>query len=401
MREDEPLPWPASMSEEMAGQLRRSATLTRQMYDRLVKEAKDGNESQPESQVGGDAVALAVDRIAAELPEGQSLAERTRMLLADNDLMPSMQIVQERNAGTSNQRIASNPAKGVSGKAEFDNPVERSSEEGSRAENVNALDVEVRRRGERILAGRRQNVTSLQASAGNMSKKESRNYWRALVRPIPRVASPAAEAGTRLHAWAQRFVDAFGADEVAETPADDGISAVAGGNQSETRASLIAGLEYSERNPEANRTAADRKILTWQRRLVESRWASRRPYAAEEQIVVAIAELGNRIVNGKLDAVFYGGLDVDDPTKRFTIVDWKTGKRPTTQEDIDRKLAQLDMYRLMFSQMKNIPLDSIDATLYYLDVAREDRREEHAKPKSKLEILRELNAGIPVASDED
>ncbi|MDF7640573.1 UvrD-helicase domain-containing protein [Bifidobacterium sp. ESL0784] len=401
MQEGKPLPWPASMSEEMAGRLHRSATLTRQMHDCLVREARDGNESQPRSQVETDAVSLAVNRMAVELPEGQSLAKRTQMLLADEDLMPSMQIVQERNAGASNQRIASDPAKGGYGKAMFDNPVDRSREKGSQAESINALDIEVRRRGERILASRRQNVTSLQASAGNMSKRESQNYWRALIRPVPRVASPAAQAGTRFHAWAERFVNAFGVDGVADMPADDGISAVAGGNQSETRASLIAGLEYSEQNPEANQTATDRKILTWQRRLVDGRWAARRPYAAEEQIVVAIPELGDRIVNGKLDAVFYGGLDENDPAKRFTIVDWKTGKKPGKQEGIDRKLAQLDMYRLMFARMKNVALNSIDATLYYVSEARDDRREIPAEPKSALEILKELNAGIPLCSDED
>ncbi|WEV63724.1 UvrD-helicase domain-containing protein [Bifidobacterium sp. ESL0732] len=355
LREGEPLPWPASMSEGMARRLRRSAALTKQMRERLVAEVEN------------DPVTQTVDNIAVDLPEDQSLAKRTQMLLADDDLMPSLQIAPS----------------------------------ASLPENANALDLEVRRRGERILATRRQNVTSLQASTGNMSKRESENYWRALVRPIPRVASPAAQAGTRFHAWAERFINAFGADEVADIPVDDGISAVAAGSQNETRTSLIAGLEQAEQHPQADQSATDRKILDWERRLVDGRWAARHPYAAEEQIVVAIPELQNRIVNGKLDAVFYGGLDENDPTKRFTIVDWKTGNKPTKPEDIDRKLVQLDMYRLMFAQMKNIPLDSIDATLYYVSDAREDQREIPAQPKSKPEILRELSAGIPFISDED
>ncbi|WEV58681.1 UvrD-helicase domain-containing protein [Bifidobacterium sp. ESL0728] len=436
-QEDQPLPWPASMSQEMAHRLRRSATLTRRMHESLVAEVGngmaenddnstvfrarlgnptlninatgDGSKSgkgrnaqsvpgdttrivtpaigaaEPESVAGAetDVVTQAIDRIAADLPEGQSLAKRTQMLLADEDLMPSLQIAQTGNGGTSGE-LSHQP-----------------DHSGSKAENANEFDIEVRSRGERILASRRQNVTSLQASAGNMSKRESEQYWRALVRPIPRVASPAAQAGTRFHAWAERFVNAFDVDEVADTPVDDGISAVAGASQAETRASLIAGLAQAEQHPEANQTATDCKILTWQRRLVEGRWATRRPYAAEEQIVVAIPELQNRIVNGKLDAVFYGGLDESDPTKRFTIVDWKTGKKPTKQEDIDQKLTQLDMYRLMFAQMKNIPLESVDATLYYVSVASEDKRAVYAKSKSKPEILKELNAGIPVISDED
>lgn len=433
---DETLPWPASLSESMAGRLHRSAVLTRQMRERLVgrvesSRAGDGGAADVQGEAGNpvaaqareagiqdenDAVALAVDRIAADLPEGQSLAKRTRMLLADDDLMPSTQVVQNGDGSRADRLFGNDSGNGNGGGASWngngsmpgnafddvsDAVASRPHRNASRAETTDALDVVVRRRGERILASRRQNVTSLQASAGNMSARESREYWRALVRPIPRVASPAAQAGTRFHAWAQRFIDAYGVDEVADMPADDGVAAIAAGGELETRASLIAGLEQAERHPQPEQSATDRKILAWQRRLVEGRWASRRPYAAEEQIVVAIPELGDRIVNGKLDAVFYGGLDETDATKRFTIVDWKTGKRPMTPEDIDRKLAQLDMYRLMFAQMKGIPLDSIDATLYYVSVASEDRREEHAKPKSKPEILKELNAGIPVSGDED
>ncbi|WEV67078.1 UvrD-helicase domain-containing protein [Bifidobacterium sp. ESL0769] len=398
-KEDETLPWPASMSESVARRLRRSAMLTRQMHGRLVSEVEEskardsnnvasGDEPQTLKGDGNDVVRQAVDRIAAELPEGQSLAKRTQMLLADDDLMPSMEIRQNSNTFNDTSNKVGKDSSDLYGNA-------------SSTESANALDVKVRRRGERILASRRQNVTSLQASAGNMSKRESENYWRALVRPIPRVASPAAEAGTRFHAWAERFVDAYGVDEVVDMPTDDGVSSIAGSSQAETRASLIAGLVEAEQHPEAGQTATDRKILKWQRRLVDGRWATRRPYAAEEQIVVAIPELQNRIVNGKLDAVFYGGLDENDPSKRFTIVDWKTGKRPTKQEDIDQKLAQLDMYRLMFAQMKNISLDSIDATLYYVSVASEELRGIEAQPKSKPEILKELNAGIPVVSDED
>lgn len=431
-REDEPLPWPASMSEGMAGRLQRSADVVRQVRRGLINEVstervanvgvssakaeeEDGNKARNgagvgssgaeirksdakrgsiETENGGEAgrnvkngsgtvagndiVAETVNHLTAELPAGQSLAERTRMLLADDDLMPAVQ-VSVRDSDT---------AQGAA---------DRSSRN---AENTNALDVEVRRRGRRILAGRRQNVTSLQAGAGRMSERESREYWRGLVRPVPRVATPAAQAGTRFHAWAQRFMDAYDV-EVSATSANDGVSTVATGDEPETRASMIAELERAEQHSDPDQSATDRKIVTWQRRLVDGRWASRRPYSAEQQIVVAIDELGGRIVNGKLDAVFYGGLDENDRTKRFTIVDWKTGKKPTSQQDVEHKLVQLDMYRLMFSAMKGIALDSIDATLYYLDVAREEQREIHALNKSKAEILKELNVEIPVWSDED
>ena len=75
---------------------------------------------------------------------------------------------------------------------------------------------------------------------------------------------------------------------------------------------------------------------------------------------------GRGLVNGKLDAVFIGGLDPSSTTARFTVVDWKTGRRPTKPDDITRKLAQLDMYRLLLAAVEGVELDSIDATLYYV-----------------------------------
>ena len=47
---------------------------------------------------------------------------------------------------------------------------------------------------------RRMRSTSLQARAGMMDERGARTYWRGLVRPIPNVASPAAQLGTQFHA---------------------------------------------------------------------------------------------------------------------------------------------------------------------------------------------------------
>ncbi|MBB2955299.1 DNA helicase-2/ATP-dependent DNA helicase PcrA [Bifidobacterium commune] len=372
---DESLSWPAAMSDEMERRLERSAQQVRQMQKRFDAEVSDA--SVKDAGSGADNF---VETVTSRLPEGESLAQRTRMLLADEDLMPSIGVVARDASPSGTQQNASGQNQVAGG---------------------DTLDDQVRRRGERFLVSRRQNVTSLQAHAGMMSERESREYWRGLVRPIPRVSSPAAQAGTRFHEWAQRFVDAYGEDPVSGVVGDDGISAVATDVEPETRASLLADLAAAEQRPKDARSSVERNILLWQRRLVEGRWAARRPYCAEEQIVVAIPELGGLIVNGKLDAVFYGGLDENDARKRFTVVDWKTGKKPTAQEDVEHKLVQLDMYRLMLSAMKGIPLDSVDATLYYLGIAAENQREIHARPKSKDEILDELKAGIPTWSDED
>ena len=109
----------------------------------------------------------------------------------------------------------------------------------------------------------------------------------------------------------------------------------------------------------------------------------------------------NVIVNGKLDAVFHGGLDANDPTKQYTIVDWKTGCKPRKPQDIEHKLVQLDWYRLLLSYIEHVPLDRIDATLYYLSEPDEGARELHARAKTEQEILAELSSGIPEGSDND
>lgn len=125
------------------------------------------------------------------------------------------------------------------------------------------------------------------------------------------------------------------------------------------------------------------------------------PAWAERQIVVSVRDLGGQVVNGKLDAVFFGGLDPQDESKRFTIVDWKTGHRPFKRDDVARKLIQLDLYRLLLAEVEGIPLGSIDAALYYVSEANEARRELRAEAKSREDIIAELSAGIPSRSDDD
>lgn len=251
------------------------------------------------------------------------------------------------------------------------------------------LDRMVQARARRILSGKRQSVTGLQAIAGGMNEREERAYWRSIVRPIPNIASPSAAAGTRLHAWAERFVTASDM-EAAE------------GESTQTRHSMLEELHRTEQLMERQETdATERNLAVWKRRLAESRWARRTPVWAERQIVVSIPQLDGQIINGKLDAVFRGGLDPDDATVQYTVVDWKTGRRPTQTKDIAGKLVQLDLYRLLLAAVEGIALDNIDATLYYLSEPDENRRELHAQRKSEQAILAELRRGIPESSDDE
>ena len=72
-------------------------------------------------------------------------------------------------------------------------------------------------------------------------------------------------------------------------------------------------------------------LFDWQQRLATSAWAQRKPAWAERQIVVNVPQLGT-IVNGKLDAVFFGGLNGVDQSKRYTIVDWKKLEKTSKKE---------------------------------------------------------------------
>lgn len=209
-------------------------------------------------------------------------------------------------------------------------------------------------RAKRAILNSRVSVTAMQ----HMSKEKNDEIWRMIVRPIPHIASVEAQEGTQFHEWAQHFL----------TQRD--ITPVEAGN-------------------------------IWQERLATSRWAKRRVFCAEEDIVAGLRlQDGNvHIIPGKLDAVFEGGFDEHDASKQYTIIDWKTGHKPVKAQDIEQRLLQLDVYRLLFSKQHDVPLEAIDAALYY--VSEPEARELRARDKTKEEILAQLSAGIPQIDDDE
>lgn len=340
------LPWPIGLSESVAMRLSDSAQAVRQAMWRMETS----------------------DTISRAAARPRTLLECARLLVDDPDLMDGS----------------------LTGKD---------------------LDRAVKAMALRVLAQGRRTVTSLQTGIGGMSEREERAHWRGIVRPIPSVASPAAAAGTILHNWAERFVNAVNcetslidAEDCARAGNLDGPSLTGGGGLS--RASMIADLERREaawnsgRDESSNDMRVQHELMVWQRRLVDSPWAKRIPAWAERQIVLSIPELDGAIVNGKLDAVFLGGIDQADKTKRFTVVDWKTGRKPTDARDVREKLVQLDLYRLLLSAVEGVPLKAIDATLYYLSEPDEAARWLRAEPKDDARILAELREGIPAMDDE-
>ncbi|PJM73554.1 ATP-dependent DNA helicase [Bifidobacterium primatium] len=355
-------PWPRPLESTVADAMRRSAQAVRRRM------ADDGH--------GGRSAAEGPDGVVSGSTDGPTLFDYARRL-AEAGLLSS-------SAGAGEDDASARP------------------------DDVAAL----RAKGERILMAGRQNVTAIQTRASALDdggSETERRLWAGIVRPIPRVASPSAQAGTVFHDWAARFICPNGGDAMTAS----GDMAVG------SRAAMVDDLRRRERGlvqdaasddgtpagPDGGVTApsVDKRLLTWQRRLADSRWAARRAVWAERSIVVAVKDGSGttRIVDGKLDAVFRGGLDPDDPGKRFTVVDWKTGRKPHDTQDINGKLAQLDLYRLLLSRIEGVPLASIDATLYYLSVDDEAERELHALPRSEAEIISELDGGLPPQSDND
>ena len=246
----------------------------------------------------------------------------------------------------------------------------------------------------RALRSQRMNATALQsghASGGHSGRHKDGNtdnnnaYERfdviaGILRPVPSMSSPYAEEGTRFHAWAEAFVNA-GID-------DDG-----------SRARLVGDVERALEETADDTASADRRFSLWQRRLIDSPWASRTPYGAEQSIIVALDGVDN-LVQGKLDAVFVGGIDPQDTSKLFTVVDWKTGRRPRTPEEVAEKLEQLDFYRLMLAKERGIPLDAVDGALYYVSEQDADARQIDAEPKDEATIINEIRDGIAFEDDD-
>ncbi len=358
------LAWPNSLTKNIRDVLRKSADITENLSaDADFAKLNNANNANKANNANN------------ETSKDNLLLSRAQALVQDADLMPQIDWYHNINA------------------------LKNRAEQLSKGENVNVTAVQ--RRATFNSDYLRENKDFNDADA-----KRLRNEWMAIIRPIPRISSPTASLGTRFHAWAEQFVKAGCANQnSAQYDVVESISEKLAQIEKITQAEKSSGKssEKSSGNSSINSSinSSERKLLIWEKRLATSKWAHRRPIAAEQPIVAHVPELGDQIINGKLDAVFAGGLDENDPSKIYTVVDWKTGKKPTNPQDIALKLGQLDWYRLLLSLMTNVPLEAIDATLYYVNIADECEREIHAEPKTKDEILAELHSDTLISLDDD
>ena len=151
-------------------------------------------------------------------------------------------------------------------------------------------------------------------------------FASALRRPMPEAPALAARRGTAFHAWVE---------------------------QHDARAAIVDLLDLpgsADEDP-----ADDAELPAMKERFLASEWASRTPSEIEIAVETVIDGMA---VRGRIDAVFprAGG--------GFTIVDWKTGSKPSGEVARARAL-QLAAYRLAFARLRGLSLDDVDGAFYY------------------------------------
>jgi DNA helicase-2/ATP-dependent DNA helicase PcrA len=174
-----------------------------------------------------------------------------------------------------------------------------------------------------------------------------------LLRPMPEKPFKATRLGTLFHSWVEnRYGLGAGSDEL-DAPAIE-LDDEGDGVEAADLARLRATFEASE-------------------------WADRRPIEVEREIHLPFDD---RIVICKIDAIYATEPD-ENGDGGFEVVDWKTGKAPKDDEDLERKTLQLALYRLAYSKWAGIDPSRISAAFYFV---ADDRviRPEHIDDEAEL-----------------
>lgn len=185
---------------------------------------------------------------------------------------------------------------------------------------------------------------------------DAQQFYADQRRPIPQQISHAVRVGTSVHkAIAQHFDTILTLD----------IDSVMGSG--EMPIARDAALE-------------DKTVEKYIDRFKHSPFADLPHLAIEQALEIQIANYPVRCV---IDAVF----DTSDIPggQPITIVDWKTGKRPTMEKIREREL-QLGLYRLAWAQAHGVELETIDACFYYLGEDDPQNRAVYAGALSREQI---------------
>ncbi|WP_297005441.1 UvrD-helicase domain-containing protein [uncultured Corynebacterium sp.] len=165
--------------------------------------------------------------------------------------------------------------------------------------------------------------------------RDPEEFARRRRRPVPLEPRPYTKRGTAFHNWVERHYGSVGLFDEDELPGA------------------------------ADATLADPVLATLKERFLASEWADRTPVSVEGSYSVTLA---GHLFEGRIDAVFHDG---DDPLTGWTVVDWKTGRKPTGRDLADASL-QLAVYRLAWAKLLSArygrPVDPADvrAAFHYV-----------------------------------
>lgn len=122
-----------------------------------------------------------------------------------------------------------------------------------------------------------------------------------------------------------------------------------------------------------------------------SPWADYPPLAIEQSMEIVVA---GRIIRCTIDAV----LDTSavPGMKPVTIVDWKSGRRPSAHQ-VDSRELQLALYRLAWARSRRMPLEDIGACFVYLR-EKQGRQVLQAGNLSEAEVSKRIEESLPRAS---
>jgi DNA helicase-2/ATP-dependent DNA helicase PcrA len=198
----------------------------------------------------------------------------------------------------------------------------------------------------------------LSVSSLVMMARDPAELAQQIRRPMPRPPAPQARRGTAFHRWLeerfgqQRLIDPGDLLGAADDPADE---------DSEDLAELRKRFELGE-------------------------WGNRWPLEVEVPFETLIAD---RPVRGRIDAVF-----ADAAEGGFDVVDWKTGRSPSSDEDRQAVSVQLAAYRLAWAGLARVPVEQVRAAFYYV------RHDLTLRPADLLDEagLAALINGVPAGS---
>jgi DNA helicase-2/ATP-dependent DNA helicase PcrA len=190
-----------------------------------------------------------------------------------------------------------------------------------------------------------------------------------LRRPVPERPYRATRLGTLFHDWVEQRYRPTGRSETLDAAPHEGD------------------LDDDQLGGDTGIVDPDdaRRLAELQQTFGRSEWADLEPVDVELEVHLP---LGRRTVICKIDAVF-------ERDGRWQVVDWKTGKAPADDDDLDRRQLQLALYREAYARFRGVPVELIDAVFYFVadDVVVEPA---HVAGHAELEALwRQVEQGPP------